>query len=162
MRTGLLLIAFLTFAALRPVNAEDIAGRVVRVTRGDLLTVQSRGRLVRIRLAEIIAPRPGQPFSKRSAHSLSEICLGKRSFMQVLGNDREGAPIGQLWCEGVFANAEQVRRGMAWVFSTFAGRRSPLASFQEEARTRRYGIWSPEAAMPHWPWYQSHARTTRL
>jgi hypothetical protein len=40
---------------------------------------------------------------------------------------------GRVSCTGVDANAEQVRRGMAWVFERYAPKGSPLYGLQAEA-----------------------------
>ena len=50
---------------------------------------------------------------------------------------------------GVDANAEQVRRGMAWVFDSYVNDRS-LYTLQENARSDRLGLWAdaqPKAAV---------------
>lgn len=61
-------------ALLQPVTAEEITGRVVSVADGDTLTLLRGREQLRIRLTEIDAPERGQPFGRRSAQSLRELC----------------------------------------------------------------------------------------
>lgn len=49
------------------------------------------------------------------------------------------------------ANAEQVRRGMAWVFDRYVTDRSLYAE-QEEARAARRGLWADSDPIPPWEW----------
>jgi endonuclease YncB( thermonuclease family) len=52
--------------------------------------------------------------------------------------DRNGRTLGRVWCGGIDANAEQVRRGMAWVFDRYVRDRS-LYPLQDAARSARRG-----------------------
>jgi endonuclease YncB( thermonuclease family) len=48
------------------------------------------------------------------------------------------------------ANAEHVRRGMAWVYERYAPKVSPLYAVQSEARLAKRGLW--QDARPVLPW----------
>ena len=63
--------------------------------------------------------------------------------------DRYGRTIGRVSCAGIDANAEHVRRGMAWVFDRYATDRR-LYAIQDEARAARRGLWSDAAPVPPW------------
>jgi endonuclease YncB( thermonuclease family) len=68
--------------------------------------------------------------------------------------DREGPKsrtLGRVWCGGIDANAEQVRRGMAWVFDRYVKDRS-LYPLQDAARSTRLGLWADAAPVPPWEW----------
>jgi endonuclease YncB( thermonuclease family) len=91
---------------------------VVRVVDGDSLIVLVDGQQMRVRLKEIDAPELKQPFGKRSRQSLTDLCASKRARVMWTEKDRNGRLLARVWCSGVDANAEQVRRGMAWVCST--------------------------------------------
>ena len=58
--------------------------------------------------------------------------------------DRNGRALGRVWCGGIDANAEQVRRGMAWVFDRYVKDRG-LYPLQERARAQRLGLWADAA-----------------
>jgi endonuclease YncB( thermonuclease family) len=51
-----------------------------------------------------------------SRQSLAQICEKKTARVSWTENDRNGRTLGRVSCGGIDANAEQVRRGMAWVF----------------------------------------------
>src|SRR3977135_2659384 len=111
MRTIVLAFAFLTGPA-----AADFTGRVVSVHDGDTLTVLVEQHQIRVGLVDIDAPELGQAFGQRPRHSFARICAGATARVTERGHDRYGRTLGRVTCGVVDANAEQVRRGMAWVF----------------------------------------------
>jgi hypothetical protein len=117
----------------------------VAVADGDTLTILDAGRQQRrIRLAEIDAPeKRRQPFGQRSKQSLSDLCYGRDAVIEDGRRDRYGRTIGRVSCAGIDANAEQVRRGMAWVF---AATRPTGASTR--SRTGEGGPAWPMGAIP--------------
>lgn len=148
MRAGL--AAFAVILAATTAQADELRGRVVAVADGDTLTILDAGRQQhRIRLAEIDAPEKRQPFGQRSKQSLSDLCYGRDAAIEDGGRDRYGRTIGRVNCAGIDANAEQVRRGMAWVFDRYATDRR-LYAIQDEARAARRGLWINAAPVPPW------------
>ena len=142
MRAGL--AAFAVILAATTAHAGELRGRVVAVADGDTLTILDASRQQhRIRLAEIDAPEKRQPFGQRSKQSLSDLCYGRDAAIENDGRDPNGRTIGHD------TNAEQVRRGMAWVFDRYATERS-LYAIQDEARAARRGLWSDPAPVPPW------------
>jgi endonuclease YncB( thermonuclease family) len=146
--------AFLCLAVLAaaPCALADFVGRVVHVSDGDTLTVLVDRKQVRVRLDSIDAPELGQPFGKRSQQSLAELCGAKAAHVVDKGPDRYGRIIGSIVCGGVDANAEQVRRGMAWVFVRYAPADSPLYALQGDARWTRRGLWADPQPIAPWDW----------
>lgn len=145
-----LLLAFLLLA--RHVQAETLAGTVVAVLDGDTLTiVDAQKRRHRVRLAEVDAPEGNQPFGAKSGRSLHRLCFGKAVHVdwQAKENNRY---IGHVTCAGIDANAEQVRRGMAWVSPKFTKPGSPLYELEAYARLRGIGLWADPGAVPPWDW----------
>lgn len=130
----------------------DFVGRVVKVSDGDTLTVLVERKQVRVRLDSIDAPEMKQPLGKRSQQSLTQLCAAKTARVIDKGMDRYGRTIGWIVCDGVDANSEQVRRGMAWVFVRYAPRNSPLYGLQGEAQGTRRGLWADPHPMAPWDW----------
>lgn len=156
-------LLFLAWLSSTVAIAETISGKVVAIADGDTLTVLDAGkRQHKIRLAEIDAPESKQPFGDKSKQSLAELCFQKSAVVETRENDRYGRPIGYLKCEGVDANAEQVRRGMAWVFVRYAKRPSPLYEFEADARSRRLGLWAGEKPIAPWDWRANERAKARL
>ena len=130
----------------------DFTGRVVKVSDGDTLTVLVERKQVKVRLDAIDAPELKQPFGRHSQQSLAELCAARTARVVEKGLDRYGRTVGTIQCDGVDANAEQVRRGMAWVFVRYAPRSSPLYGLQGEARGSRRGLWADPSPMAPWDW----------
>ena len=125
-------------------------GRVVGVSDGDTITVLtlSKERL-RIRLAEIDAPESSQAFGARSKQSLSSVCFGKTATFSRASFDRYGRVVSRVHCNGVDAQAHQVRNGMAWVYDQYVQDHG-LYRLQREAQRASVGLWSDPHPVPPW------------
>ena len=129
----------------------DFNGQVVGVADGDTLTVVREQRQVRVRLLEIDAPEKTQAFGRKSKQSLSEPCFGKMAHLAEKGKDRYGRTLARVTCEGIDANAEQVRRGMAWVYDRYVTDQS-LYQLQNNAKAAHIGLWRDAKPLPPWEW----------
>lgn len=129
-------------------------GKVVHVQDGDTITVLVEQRQVKVRLASIDAPELGQPFGRASKDELASMCAGRIADVVETGRDRNGRTVAEVTCGGAYANAEQVRRGMAWVYMQYAPRGSPLYALEAEARATRRGLWSDRDPVAPWTWRQ--------
>jgi endonuclease YncB( thermonuclease family) len=132
----------------------DFTGKVVAVADGDTLTVLVDRRQVKVHLAEIDAPELKQPFGQRSRQSLADLCLGKDALVREAGRDRSGRTNGRVNCSGIDANAEQVRRGMAWVYKRHNESTSPLYFLEDAAQRAHEGLWVANSPVPPWIWRQ--------
>jgi len=129
-----------------------LLGIVVAIADGDTLTIlDESNRQTKIRLAEIDAPERGQPYGTRSKQSLSEVCFRQPAAVYVVDIDRYGRTVGRVHCSGTDANAEQLRRGMAWVYDRYAKDKS-LYRLQDEARATGRGLWADPEPTPPWEW----------
>jgi endonuclease YncB( thermonuclease family) len=133
----------------------DFTGKVVAVADGDTITVMRDLVPVKLRLLEIDAPEKKQAFGARSKQSLSDLCFNKTATLIEKGRDRYGRTLARVSCEGVDANAEQVRRGMAWVYDRYVTDRA-LYAVQTEARDAGRGLWADPDAVPPWQWRRGH------
>jgi micrococcal nuclease len=128
---------------------------VIGISDGDTLTVLNDSKQqIKIRLAEIDAPEARQPFGARSKQSLSEMCFGKTAEIKPQVKDRYGRTVARVSCDGVDANAEQINRGMAWVYRRYAKDHN-LYILQHEARRYKRGLWAEESPIPPWDWRKS-------
>jgi endonuclease YncB( thermonuclease family) len=130
----------------------DLSGRVVRVSDGDTVTALKDGGEVKIRLVEIDAPETAQAYGAASTKSLTELCLDKVVTLDERGKDRYGRILARVHCDGTDANAEQVRRGMAWVYRRYTAKDSPLYAVEDEAKVARRGLWADDEPVPPWDW----------
>ena len=127
------------------------AQTVISIADGDTLTVLHEQKQIRVRLAEIDAPERKQPFGTRSRQSLAEICYRKEAKLTSTRTDRFGRTVARVHCNGMDANAEQVRRGMAWVYDRYASDVN-LMVLQAEAREERRGLWADKEPIKPWGW----------
>lgn len=125
--------AILAIALSSPAFA-DFTGKVVAVADGDMLAVLCDHEQIKVRLAEIDAPEKAQAFGNRSKQLLSELCFGKAATLADQGKDRYGRTQARVACDGIDANAEQVRRGLAWVYRKYAPKDSSLYAAEIEAK----------------------------
>lgn len=131
----------------------EAGDKVVAIADGDTLTVLRDGhQRVKVRLTAIDAPESKQSFGHRSKQSLSDLCFDKTATLDDKGKDRYGRTLARVICDGTDANAEQVRRGMAWVYRKYAPRNSPLYAIEQEARTAKRGLWADAEPVPPWVW----------
>lgn len=145
------LVTLLLWSVAAPATA-DLSCKVVGISDGDTITALCPGNeQVKVRLAEIDAPEKAQPFGARSKESLSDLCFGRTAHIDDQGHDRYGRTIGRVTCAGADANAEQVRRGLAWVYDRYATDPS-LYRVQDSARSARLGLWSDPSPTPPWEW----------
>ena len=156
MRARWLLIPFLALAA-QAVWAQVYSGKVVKVSDGDTLTVLVDRKQIKVRLLEIDAPELHQAFGQRSKQSLGEMCAGHDATVRSTGKDKYGRVLGRVDCGGVDANAEQVRRGMAWVYDRYVTDRS-LYALQSEARATHAGLWADKEPTAPWVYRRQQKR----
>jgi endonuclease YncB( thermonuclease family) len=150
------IFAFSSLIAL-PLSAagpdeEIIQAKAVSIVDGDSITVVINQELVRVRLAGIDAPEGDQPFAIDSRQSLHDLCFWVETELSSISKDYYGRMLARVNCNGVEVNAEQVRRGMAWVADQPVEDRA-LLQLQEEARAARRGLWSYESPIPPWKWH---------
>lgn len=131
---------------------------VIAIADGDTLTCMTPdASRIRVRLAQIDAPESNQPYGRLSSASLHELCYMAYAALSVDGKDRYSRTIAQITCNGINANAEQVRRGMAWVYDKYATEQS-LYRKQAHARASQRGLWHDPAPTPPWEWRRTGSR----
>jgi endonuclease YncB( thermonuclease family) len=151
---GFPLLLFLAAA-----RAEILEGRVTHVADGDSLSVCIEHREVRIRLVNIDAPEYQQPFGVESRKSLAELCEKQVARVDWTKEDQYGRKLGTVFCGVVDVNAEQVRRGMAWV-SRLDQPEGSLFAAERAARAGRIGLWADPDAVPPWKWRRANTSSS--
>jgi len=153
--------AFLLLLLAMPgARAEIIEARVTHVGDGDSLSVCVESHEARVRLLYIDAPEYRQPFGRQARSSLAELCANKVARLDWQQKDRYGRILARVSCAGVDVNAEQVRRGMAWV-SSLDHPEPAFFEAQRAAREGRLGLWNDPDPVPPWQWRRrDRANTT--
>ena len=148
-------------AGLANAAGAEFKGPVVKITDGDTLTVRVDGKDVAVHLDGIDAPELGQPYGKSARRSLRELCRGKEASVVERGKDDAGRVLGAVRCGEMDANAEQVRRGFAWVHLRYLPLGSPLYEFEANARLRGVGLWGGTEPIPPWEWRARAQKATK-
>ena len=140
------------------VLAGTFQGKVVGISDGDTVTVldSAKGQH-RIRLGGIDAPEKAQPFGQKSKENLSRLVFGKLVVVETGKIDRYGRAIGKISIDGVDANLEQIKAGMAWHYKQYSNEQSAIdrlayARAEERARQVKVGLWKETAVVAPWDW----------
>ena len=144
-------MALLAGLAVTCAFAETISGTVTKVIDGDTLVVRDAAKKRHtVRLAEIDAPEPKQPFYAESGRSLAELCHRKAATVEWSARDEAQRYIGYVTCAGKDANGEQLKRGMAWASPKGTRPTSALYELETYARLRRIGLWADDQPVAPW------------
>ncbi len=151
---GLMLLANMSFAA-------TISGRVVSVADGDTVTVlDTSNTQFKIRLMGIDAPEKKMAFGQKSKVHLSDLVFNKQVTVEYNKKDKYGRTVGKILVEGVDANLEQVKDGLAWHYKQYqreqsAEDRAAYVLAEELARNESRGLWVDANPTPPWEWRHS-------
>lgn len=137
-------------------QAEILTGRVVKIADGDTLTVLDASKQQhRVRLTGIDAPERKQAFGTVSRQHLAELAFGREVSVEWHKRDRYQRILGKVLVEGVDANLEQVRAGLAWHYKHYARDQHPAdrtlyAEAEELASINGVGLWRDPAPIAPW------------
>lgn len=111
----------------------------------------------KIRLAGIDAPEKKQPFGDRSKQHLAQMVFNKAVTVEWNKQDRFGRTVGKVIVNGVDANLEQIKAGMAWWYEKYRREQSErdqylYSAHEQEAKAKRIGLWSDSNPAPPWDW----------
>ncbi|KTC98681.1 thermonuclease family protein [Legionella erythra] len=151
---GWLLIALSLSSLSCNAATKTMTGLVIKIADGDTLTILTKNhKQIKIRLTEIDAPEKSQPFGNQSKQSLAKLCFNKMAIVTTQKRDRYNRVLGRVSCNGIDANSEQVKLGMAWVYNKYVTDKS-LYGLQKYAQSKKIGLWSDSKPIP--PWIKRH------
>ncbi|MCL7050139.1 hypothetical protein MKW94_018699 [Papaver nudicaule] len=118
-------------------------------------------RKYRIRLRGIDAPENKQPFGKEAKEEFTQLVQGNCLTVHVYGEDQYGRHVGDVYCNGKFAQEIMLKKGLAWHYYIFDKRRE-FKKWEKKARAVKVGLWaSPNPEKP-WEWRKKHGRDGKL
>src|SRR5579885_2270869 len=98
-----------------PAGAEEFAGRVVAVAKGDSLTVLRDGQETPVRLNGVDCPELDQPFGREAREFTSAQALGKDVTVKTVKRDFSGRRLVEVKLpDGQNLNYALLRAGLAW------------------------------------------------
>ncbi|MBT4838650.1 MAG: hypothetical protein HON94_15045 [Methylococcales bacterium] len=120
-------------------NRKLIVGKVKQIIDGDTINVISKGKFITVRLAAIDAPENKQIFGRESRNTLRALIKNRIVNLSIV-NDNNRRIVAHIFYKGRHINAEMVRNGFAWVYSSFK-RNGKLFAYQRTAKKYRKGLW---------------------
>ena len=89
--------------------------------------------------------------------SLSDIALSKTVMVETGKTDRYGREVGKVLVDGVDADLEQIKRGLAWHYKAYQREQSPVdrlayAAAEKDAAAAHMGLWQDAAPVAPWEW----------
>ena len=151
----LLLLSLLSFA-------EELTGKVIKVSDGDTITVlDSNNQKYKIRLQGIDAPETQQVFGETSRQSLASLVYDKEVIILWDKRDKYARILGKVIVDGRDANYEQLKKGLAWYYKQYENDLSDedkerYAEAEAWARNYTEGLWTDSKSIP--PWEFRHKR----
>ena len=85
---------------------------------------------------------------------------GKQVAVDYNKQDRYGRTVGKVIVDGVDANLEQVKRGLAWFYKKYQNEqplqdRLDYLHAQEAAEVSKVGLWAEQTPTPPWDFRKS-------
>ena len=85
------------------------------------------------------------------------MCLQKKAKIKPQTKDRYGRTVARVICDGGYANEEQIKRGMAWVYDKYV-RDQNLYFVQDKARASKIGLWADNKPIKPWEYRRANKR----
>ena len=143
-------------------SAEELTGKVIKVSDGDTITVlDSNNQKYKIRLQGIDAPETQQAFGETSRQSLASLVYDKEVIILWDKRDKYARILGKVIVDGRDANYEQLKKGLAWYYKQYENDLSDedkerYAEAEVWARNYTEGLWTDSKSIP--PWEFRHKR----
>jgi endonuclease YncB( thermonuclease family) len=154
-RMPTLLILLFALSALASVSARAAkTAEVVAISSGDTITLLYSNNKVRvIKLAEIEAPEPGQPYYEKAKQALTDKVLKKTIYFERVTWDMKGQPVGKVTLNGEYISAWLVEKGHVWVYRDYSDDPRML-ELEAGAQKYKLGLWAlpPADRVPPWEW----------
>jgi len=112
-----------------------------------------------IYLAEIAAPEKNQPYGEISRQKLGAKLLGRIVRVTYFEKDRFNNIVGTVNLDDRWINEEVLAEGCAWHDKRYSDD-DELDTAEQQARTRRLGLWADAQPVPPWKWRQMHPLAT--
>ncbi len=138
-----LFFVFVLIFLPRAVSADlVIVGEAIAVMSGDTLKVLWTGGIEMVHLADIDAPKPGEPQGQEAKWFTEDHTIALTVIVTIKGVDQFGRSVGEVFLEdGRSLNQELVKNGLArWRKEYLEG--AIFEKLEREAKTKKIGLWS--------------------
>lgn len=136
--------------------AEELIGKVIKVSDGDTITVlDDNNQKHKIRLKGIDAPESHQVYGDISTQSLNELVYDKEVLVTWDKKDKYYRILGKVIVDGNDANYEQLKKGLAWYYKQYEKDLSDedkqkYSETEQLARNYGIGLWVDLNSIPPW------------
>jgi endonuclease YncB( thermonuclease family) len=150
-----LIFLFLLFITISSF-AEELIGKVIKVSDGDTITVLDNiNQKYKIRLKGIDAPESQQLYGDISTQSLVELVYGKEVLVTWDKKDTYYRILGKVIVEGKDVNYQQLKKGLAWYYKQYESDlnsqdRETYSTAEETAKQTNIGLWADLKSIPPW------------
>ncbi|TDJ43297.1 MAG: nuclease [Gammaproteobacteria bacterium] len=145
-------------AAILSIPAQAaVTGEVVAITSGDTFTILNSNNQQRvIRLAEIYAPEPGQPYYEKAKQVLADRILNKTISFERTAWGKQGELVADVTLNGENISAWLLADGHVWVYRAYSDDPRML-ELESDAQKQQLGLWAfpPADRVPPWEWILS-------
>ena len=151
-----IIIALILAAASCTSFADQIQGKVIKVTDGDTVNVlTSDHETHKIRLSGIDAPEKKQAFGNRSKQALAQLIDGKIITVDYNKLDKYQREVGKVTFNGKDVNLRQIKLGLAWHYKKYEKEqdvedRSVYANAEYLAQRDKLGLWFDTNPIAPW------------
>lgn len=174
---SLILIISTTLPAIAKAPLRSIEGTVTKISDGDTIHVtDSLGTKVKVRMYGMDAPeteksnkrtghisKAGQPYGEEAYRALQGKLQRQRVRLDVMDVDRYGRTVSIVWLNDRNINREMVAEGWAWAYRQYLDRphASEYIQAEEQARSRRLGLWQQGNPQPPWEFRKLQKKSKR-
>ena len=151
-----IILALLFATASLTSFADQLQGKVIKVTDGDTVNVLTGDNQThKIRLSGIDAPEKSQAFGNKSKQALADEVYGKTVTVEFNKRDKYQRIVGKVIFNGKDVNLNQIKRGLAWHYKKYEAEqdvedRSIYANAEYLAQRDRAGLWIENNPVAPW------------
>lgn len=136
----------------------NLAGKVIRVTDGDSITVLDAEKTQhKIRLGGIDTPERKQPYGKAARQFLAKQVFKKQVCVSWHKRDKYKRLVGVVSIDGEDMNLKLLLAGLGWHYKQYQNEQSEsdralYSNAQDEAEGDDIGLWKGRSPIPPWLW----------
>lgn len=134
-------ILFSIFIFSLSIMAVAISGKVIRVSDGDTLLLQSGSQRIKVRMYGIDAPELKQSYGEDSKSYLEKRILNKNVDVKVINEDKYGRKVGKVFYKNKDINLEMIKTGNAWFYEYHAKKEKEYKKASKSAQEQKLGLW---------------------
>jgi endonuclease YncB( thermonuclease family) len=162
-----LLLFFVAALAATSASAASLIGKVTEVHEGDLVTIMSLNKPVRIKLMGVDAPDADQPHFETARQHLSDLAYGKMVLVEYSGLVQSRYILGKMFVDQQDIGAQMIRDGVAWYDASGATRltqqeREMYEAIEKLARGEHRGLWQDPSPTSPWAFRENLALKAKM